>query len=62
MFPHSALNTVMQTTTIAANGLYTVANMGAMDTLKLATNGNFWGAFKTAGGASKWYSCKQQGQ
>lgn len=48
-----ALNTVMQTTTIAANGLYTVANMGAMDTLKLATNGNFWGAFKTAGGASK---------
>ena len=48
-----ALNTVTQTTTIAANGLYTVANMGAMDTLKLATNGNFWGAFKTADGASK---------
>ena len=37
-----ALNTVTQTTSIAADGLYTVANAGVGDVLKAAKNGNFW--------------------
>lgn len=48
-----ALNTITQTTTIAMDGLYTLANAGVGDVLKVAKNGNFWGAFKTADGASK---------
>lgn len=48
-----ALNTVTQTTTIATEGLYQLANAGVGDVLKVAKNGNFWGAFKTADGASK---------
>ena len=48
-----ALNTVTQTTTIAVDGLYRVANAGVGDVLKAAKNGNFWGAIKTADGASK---------
>lgn len=47
------LNTITQTTTIAMDGLYTLANEGVGDVLKVAKNGNFWGAFKTADGASK---------
>ena len=47
------LNTVTQTTTIAADGIYQLANAGVGDVLKVAKNGNFWGAFKTADGASK---------
>lgn len=48
-----ALNTVTQTTTVASEGLYQLANAGVGDVLKAAKNGNFWGAFKTADGASK---------
>ena len=48
-----ALNTVTQTTTFATEGLYQLANAGVGDVLKVAKNGNFWGAFKTADGASK---------
>lgn len=48
-----ALRTVTQTTTISADGLYRLANAGVGDALKVAKNGNFWGAFKTADGASK---------
>ena len=48
-----ALNTVAQSTTITADGLYRLANAGVGDALKMAQNGNFWGAFKTADGASK---------
>lgn len=48
-----ALNTVTQTSTIAVEGLYTLANAGGGDVLKVAKNGNFWGAFKTADGGSK---------
>lgn len=48
-----ALNTVTQTTSIAADGLYTVANAGAGDVLKVAKNGNFWASLKTAEGTSK---------
>ena len=48
-----ALRTVTQTMTINTSELYRVANKTAADTLKVAKNGNFWGAFKTADGASK---------
>ena len=48
-----ALRTVTQTTTINTTGLYHLANAAVGDTLKVASNGNFWGAFKTADGASK---------
>lgn len=48
-----ALNTVKQTTTIATDGLYTLANAGIGDVLKVAKNGNFWGALKTTNGAPK---------
>lgn len=48
-----ALNTVTQTTTFATEGLYQLANAGVGDVLKVARNGNFFGSFKTAEGASK---------
>lgn len=47
-----ALRTVAQTT-FNTQGLYQLANAGVGDTLKIAKNGNFWGAFKTADGSSK---------
>lgn len=48
-----ALRTVTQTTTVGTSGLYQLANAAVGDTLKVAKNGNFWGAFKTAEGKSK---------
>lgn len=48
-----ALNTVTQTTTFAAEGLYQLANAGVGDELKMAKNGNLWGALKTADDSSK---------
>lgn len=48
-----ALNTVTETTMLGKQGLYQLANAGAGDVLKVAKNGNFWGAFKTADGGSK---------
>lgn len=48
-----ALNTITTTTTVGTQGLYTLANAGVGDALKVAKNGNFWGAFKTAEGGSK---------
>lgn len=48
-----ALRRVTQTTTFNTQGLYQLANAGVGDTLKIAKNGNFWGAFKTADGSSK---------
>ena len=56
-----ALNTVTQTITIAKDGLYTLANAGVGDDLKVAKNGNFWGAFKTADGASKFAQLQAAG-
>lgn len=47
-----ALRTITQTT-IETQGLYRLANEAVGDTLKVAKNGNFWGAFKTAEGTSK---------
>ena len=48
-----ALRTVTQTTTVSTQGLYQLANAAVGDTLKVAKNNNFYGAFKTAGGTSK---------
>ena len=48
-----ALRTVTQSTTVSTQGLYQLANAGVGDALKVAKNGNFWGAFKTAEGTSK---------
>ncbi len=48
-----AFNTVTQTMTMNTQGLYQLANASIGDTLKVAKNGNFWGAFKTAEGGSK---------
>ncbi len=56
-----ALNTVTQSTTIAADGVYRLANASVGDTLKVAKNGNFWGAFKTAKGASKFAQLQEAG-
>lgn len=56
-----ALRTVTGTTTVNMQGLYTLANAGVGDALKIAKNGNFWGAFKTAGGASKFVQLQQAG-
>ena len=47
------LHTMTQTTTVNTQGLYRLANAGVGDTLKIARNGNFWGAFKRANGTSK---------
>lgn len=56
-----ALNTVTQTTTFATEGLYQLANAGVGDVLKVAKNGNLWGAFKTADGASKFAQLQAAG-
>lgn len=48
-----AFNMATQTITMNTHGLYQLANAGVGDTLKIAKNGNFWGAFKTAEGGSK---------
>lgn len=56
-----ALRTVTQITTISADGLYRLANAGVGDALKVAKNGNFWGAFKTADGASKFAQLQAAG-
>lgn len=46
-------NKVTTTTSFATDGLFTIANKAAGDTLKIAKNGNAWGAMKTATGGSK---------
>ena len=48
-----AFNMVTQTMTMNTQGLYQLANASVGDALKVAKNGNFWGAFKTAEGGSK---------
>ena len=54
-----ALRTVTETTTINMRGLYTLANAEVGDALKVAKNGNFWAAFKTADGTSKFVQLQQ---
>lgn len=56
-----ALRTVTQTTTFNTQGLYQLANAGVGDVLKVAKNGNFWGAFKTADGVSKFAQLQAAG-
>lgn len=47
------LRTVTQTTSFNTSGLFRLANATVGDTLKIAKDGNYWGAFKTAKGSSK---------
>ena len=56
-----ALNTVTQTTSLAADGLYTIANAGVGDVLKAAKNGNSWASLKTAEGTSKMVQLQKAG-
>lgn len=56
-----SFNTVTQTTTIATEGLYRIANKMAGDTLKIAKDGNSWGAMKTAAGKSKMIKLAETG-
>lgn len=56
-----AFNTVTQTTTIASERLYRIANAAVGDTLKLAKDGNAWGAMKTATGKSKMAKLSEAG-
>lgn len=56
-----ALHTVTQTTTVNTQGLYYLANAGVGDALKVARNGNFWGAFKCADGTSKFAQLQSAG-
>lgn len=48
-----AFNTVTQTTSIASDGLYRVANAAAGEVLKRAKDGTYWGAMNTTAGKSK---------
>lgn len=48
-----AFNTVTTTTTLATDGLFRIANQAPGDVLKMAKNGNAWGAMKTEQGGSK---------
>lgn len=56
-----ALNTVTQTFAVNTQGLFQLANAGVGDVLKVAKNGNFWGAFKTAEGTSKFAQLQAAG-
>ncbi|MBR3816404.1 MAG: hypothetical protein IKJ27_06740 [Clostridia bacterium] len=56
-----AFRTVTQTSTVVGEGLFRLANAAVGDTLKVAKNGNFWGAFKTADGASKFVQLQSAG-
>ncbi len=56
-----ALRTATQTTTVNATGLYRLANESIGDTLKVAKNGSFWGAFKKADGGSKFVQLQNAG-
>lgn len=41
-----AFNAVTTTTTLATDGLFTIANKTVGDTLKMAKNGNAWGGYE----------------
>ncbi len=53
------LKTASQTSPVAGERLFRLANVAVGDTLKAAKNGNYWGAFKTAGGASKFVQLQE---
>ena len=54
-------NTVSTTVTVGSQGLYTLANAAMGDALKVARNGNFWGALKTVDGGSKFAQFQEAG-
>ncbi|WP_180753289.1 hypothetical protein [Anaerococcus sp. Marseille-P3625] len=56
-----AFNTITQTTSLPTDGLYKIANAALGDTLKMAKNGNAWGAMKTTKGKSKMVQLKEVG-
>lgn len=56
-----AFNTITQTTSLPTDGLYKIANAALGDTLKMAQNGNAWGAMKTIKGKSKMVQLKEVG-
>lgn len=56
-----ALRTITESTTINTRGLYRLVNANAGDTLKVAKDGNFWGAFNTAEGNSKFAKLQEAG-
>jgi hypothetical protein len=56
-----ALRTVTTTTTMDVAGLFRVANQESGDVLKMAKNGNAWGAMKTAAGGSKMVQLAESG-
>ncbi len=56
-----SLRTVTQTSMVNTSGLYRLANKSVTDTLKVAKNGNFWGAFHKAGGGSKFAQLVEAG-
>lgn len=56
-----AFHTVTETVSISVDGLYKLANAAPGDTLKMARNGNAYGALKTADGSSKMLQLKQAG-
>lgn len=53
--------TITQTTSTSGDGLYRLANATIGDTLKVAKNGNFWGALKTIDGTSKFAQFQSAG-
>ena len=54
-----SLRTVTETRMVNTQGLYTLANKAVGDTLKQAKDGNFWGAFKTVEGKSKFVKLQE---
>lgn len=54
-------NTVSTTVTVGTQGLYTLTNAATGDALKIARNGNFWGALKTVDGGSKFAQFQEAG-
>ena len=56
-----SLRTVTQTMTTNTHGLYQLANQGAGDILKKASDGTNWAAYKTASGGSKMVKLQEAG-
>ncbi len=52
-------NTLTDTKTFNTDGLFRIANAAVGDTLKMAKNGNAWGAMKTLEGKSKFVQLKE---
>lgn len=53
--------TITQSASVAGEPLYRVANQAIGDSLKIAKDGNAWGAMKTSGGTSKMVKLQQVG-